>query len=146
MDAIDKAIIEQLGADGRMSNTELAARVGLTPAPCLRRVQRLEADGVITGYRAIIDPARTGRGFEVIVNADIAAMDRATVDRFERTVAAFEEVVEFRRMFGLRDYFIRVAVADQDAFEQFLVTKMFSLPGIAKIDSHLTMKVLKERT
>jgi len=129
-----------------MSNTELAARVGLTPAPCLRRVQRLEADGVITGYRAIIDPARTGRGFEVIVNADIAAMDRATVDRFERTVAAFEEVVEFRRMFGLRDYFIRVAVADQDAFEQFLVTKMFSLPGIAKIDSHLTMKVLKERT
>ncbi|CAM3436574.1 Lrp/AsnC family transcriptional regulator [Stackebrandtia soli] len=146
MDAIDKAIIEQLGADGRMSNTELAARVGLTPAPCLRRVQRLEADGVITGYRAIIDPARTGRGFEVIVNADIAAMDRATVDRFERTVAAFDEVVEFRRMFGLRDYFIRVAVADQDAFEQFLVTKMFSLPGIAKIDSHLTMKVLKERT
>ena len=69
MDALDRAIVEQLSQDGRLTNVELAQRVGLTPAPCLRRVKRLEADGVIAGYRARIDPVAAGRGFEVMVRA-----------------------------------------------------------------------------
>src|SRR5690606_23844397 len=104
VDRIDRAIIEELRRDARLTNTELADRVGLTPAPCLRRVRRLERAGVITGYHAHVDPDSVGQGFEVIVHVDLARKDRATVEAFETRVAAYDEVVEFRRMFGLPDY------------------------------------------
>lgn len=122
---------------------ELAGRVGLTPAPCLRRVRRLEADGVIAGYRADIDPGADGRAFEVLVNVELAVKDRETVVEFETRVAGFDEVVEFRRMFGLPDYFVRVATADLEAFESFVTDKLETSPGLAKVDSHLTMKRIK---
>ena len=128
-----------------MSNQELASRVGLTPAPCLRRVRRLEADGVITGYVATIDPAAFGRSFEVLINADLVAKDLATVERFERRVAAMDEVVELRRMFGLPDYLIRVQVADLAAYERWLTLQLMGDPAIARVDSRLTMKLVKTR-
>ncbi|MGV7903903.1 Lrp/AsnC family transcriptional regulator, partial [Mycobacterium kansasii] len=87
MDALDRAIIDELVRDGRLTNQELAQRVGLTPAPCLRRVRRLEADGVITGYTAVLDPAALGRGFEVVINADLGANDRTSVEAFEARIA-----------------------------------------------------------
>ena len=104
VDAIDRQIIAELGRDGRLSNVELAERVGLSPAPCLRRVRQLESDGVILGYVARINPEAVGRGFEVLVNVDLTRKDRATFEAFEDAVAALEEVVEVRRMFGLPDY------------------------------------------
>src|SRR4051794_6500036 len=99
-----------LQKDGRLSNVELARRVGLTPAPCLRRVKRLEEDGIITGYRAVVDPAAVGRGFEVTVSVEIRVTDLETLRDFEDTVATFDEVVELRRVFGTPDYFLRVMV------------------------------------
>lgn len=143
MDRIDQAIIEQLQQDGRLTNQELAARIGLTPAPCLRRVRRLEADGVITGYAATIDLAALGRGFEVLLQAEIASKDLATVEAFEARVAAMDEVVELRRMFGLPDYLIRVQVADSDAYERWLTTRLLGDPAIARVDSRITMKMIK---
>src|SRR3954462_6437383 len=95
LDSIDRAILFHLRQDGRLSNVELARRVGLTPPPCLRRVKRLEDDGVITGYRAVIDPDAVGRGFEVIVSVEIRVTDLRTLQDFEATVAGFDEVVEF---------------------------------------------------
>ena len=145
MDRIDRAIIDHLRANARLTNTELADRVGLTPAPCLRRVRRLEQDGVLTGYHARVDPTRAGRGFEVIVNVDLATKDRATVSRFEELVASYPEVVEFRRMFGLPDYFLRVATADLESFERFVTNTLEDTPGIGRVDSHLTMKTIKDR-
>lgn len=128
-----------------MPNQELASRVGLTPAPCLRRVRRLEADRVITGYVATIDPAAFGRSFEVLINADLVAKDLATVERFESRVAAMDEVVELRRMFGLPDYLIRVQVADLAAYERWLTLQLMGDPAIARVDSRLTMKLVKTR-
>ncbi|MQA02306.1 MAG: winged helix-turn-helix transcriptional regulator [Streptosporangiales bacterium] len=145
MDEIDRAIIHQLQQDGRLTNQELAARVGLTAAPCLRRVRRLEADGVITGYSANVDAQRLGRGFEVLIHADLVAKDLATVDAFEERLAAMDEVVELRRMFGLPDYFIRVQVADTATYERWLTTQLLGDPAIARVDSRITMKVLKLR-
>lgn len=145
VDRIDRAILEQLRVNARISNTELADRVGLTPAPCLRRVRRLEEDGVITGYHAHVDPARVGRSFEVVVNVDLVAKDRATVAGFEERVAGYDEVVEFRRMFGLPDYFLRVATADLASFERFVTERLEATPGIGRVDSHLTMKTIKFR-
>ncbi len=145
MDALDHAIITHLQQDGRLTNQELAARVGLTPAPCLRRVRRLESDGVVTGYRAVVDPEALGRGFEVLIHADLIAKDLATVEAFEERVAAMEEVAELRRMFGLPDYFIRAQVADSAAYERWLTTHLMGDPAIARVDSRITMKLVKSR-
>jgi DNA-binding Lrp family transcriptional regulator len=143
MDAIDRKIIAELQADGRLSNVELADRVGLTTAPCLRRVKRLEDDGVIVGYTALLDPVAMGHAFEVLVNVDLTHKDRGSVERFEAGVAALEEVIEVRRMFGLPDYVVRVGTPDLDTYETFVTARLGAVPGIAKIDSHLTMKVVK---
>ncbi|MEU2062443.1 Lrp/AsnC family transcriptional regulator [Streptomyces sp. NPDC013455] len=143
LDAVDHEILFQLRQDGRLTNVELAKRVGLTPPPCLRRVKRLEEAGVIAGYRAVIDPEALGRGLQVLIDVEIYAQDRRSFEEFEDTVAAYEEVIEFRRMYGRPDYFIRVAVADHAAYEAFLTGKLSGLPAIRRIESHLTMKAIK---
>ncbi|MFZ2512433.1 MAG: Lrp/AsnC family transcriptional regulator, partial [Gordonia sp. (in: high G+C Gram-positive bacteria)] len=143
LDAIDRAIIDELEINGRLSNVALADAVHLTPGPCLRRVQRLEADGVIRGYRAITDPAALGRGFEVLLEIGVTRFDKATIERFESTLAAYDEVVELRRMFGSPDYFARVAVADQSAYEEFLTEQVMVIDGVATISSRFAIKVIK---
>ncbi|WP_427871128.1 Lrp/AsnC family transcriptional regulator [Leucobacter luti] len=143
MDALDRAIIAELAEDGRLSNVELAARIGLTPGPCLRRVQRLESEGVIRGYRAIVDPDAVGRGFEVIVHVDLSTQEAAAVAGFEAAVVALDEVVECQRLFGRPDYFLRIAVADLGSYEAFLTQKIMSLSAIGRVTSHFSMKALK---
>ena len=143
LDGTDRAIIEHLRRDGRLSNVALAEAVHLTPGPCLRRVQRLEAEGVIQGYAAQIDPGALGRGFEVILDVELSAYDRGTVDGFETRMAAFDEVVELYRLFGSPDYYVRVAVADLEAYERFLTEQVMTNPGVSKVSSRFAMKVLK---
>ncbi|MEW1796429.1 Lrp/AsnC family transcriptional regulator [Streptomyces niveus] len=143
LDSVDRDILFQLRQDGRLTNVELAKRVGLTPPPCLRRVKRLEEAGVIAGYRAVLDPHALGRGLEVLVDVEIYAQDRKSFQEFEDTVASFEEVVEFRRMYGRPDYFIRVTVADHAAYETFITEKLSGLPAVLRLESHLTMKEIK---
>src|ERR1700760_4351987 len=143
MDAVDRAILRQLQEDGRLSNVELAERVRLSPSPCLRRVRALEDSGVIRGYHAEIDPAAVGRGFEVTVHVELTLKDRATVEAFEAGIAAFDEVLECRRMFGVPDYVVLVAVADQAAYETFYMSKLAELPGLARVNSQFTMKMVK---
>jgi len=142
IDAVDRAIIEQLERNGRLTNIELASLVGLSPSPCLRRVRHLERTGVIAGYHARIDPAAAGRGFEVVVLIDMMLKDRATVIAFENRVAELAEVVECRRMFGVPDYMLWVAVSDQVAYEAFLIDHLADLPGVARLTSQLTIRLL----
>ncbi|BDT88616.1 Lrp/AsnC family transcriptional regulator [Nocardia cyriacigeorgica] len=142
MDSLDRAIIAELEADGRLTNVELAGRVGLTPGPCLRRVQRLESEGVIRGYRAVIDPGSVGRAFEVLLDLTLEGQDAETVARFEETMTGLDEVRELRRLFGTPDYFARVAVADLDSYEVFLRTKVMTIPKIGRVNSRFTMKNL----
>jgi DNA-binding Lrp family transcriptional regulator len=143
MDALDRAILRHLQADGRLTNVELAERVRLSPSPCLRRVRALERDGVIRGYHAEIDPVAVGRGFEVTVHVELTLKDRETVEAFETAIAGLDEVVECQRMFGLPDYVIRVAVADQEAYESFYMNQLAELPGLARVNSQFAMKVVK---
>ncbi|MCS4275995.1 MULTISPECIES: Lrp/AsnC family transcriptional regulator [Mycetocola] len=144
LDAIDQEILLLLARDGRMSNVDLARRVGLTPPPCLRRVRRLEEAGIIAGYGAQVDYTAMGRGFEVVVAVDIGVNDRVTMEKFEQDVIAMPEVVELRRMFGRPDYYIRVAVSDSDAYEMFLTSKLSTLSPVTRVDSHLTMKLFTD--
>jgi DNA-binding Lrp family transcriptional regulator len=143
LDRLDREILFHLEREGRLSNVELADRVGLTPPPCLRRVKRLEAEGYITGYRAVLNPELTGRAFDVMVAIDINATDRQTVDDFEAAIVAFDEVVAVRRLFGQPDYLVQVAVADAVEFEAFLTGKLIGLPALSRTVSHLTMKRVK---
>lgn len=143
LDRTDRAIIDELVADGKLSNVELAGRVGLTPAPCLRRVKRLEADGIISGYCARLNPEAVGRSFCVYMAVEITMTSREVVEAFEKEVAAFDEVTEVRRTYGATDYLIRVEVEDSNAYERFQSEKMYALPAIHRITSHPTMRLIK---
>jgi Lrp/AsnC family transcriptional regulator, leucine-responsive regulatory protein len=143
MDAIDRAILSHLQDDGRLSNVELAERVRLSPSACLRRVRNLEQAGAIAGYHAVIDPAAVGRAFQITVHATLMMRNRATIETFEAAVAELEDVVECRRMYGDPDYLMRVAVADADAYERFLINVLADLPGLARLTSQFSMKTIK---
>ena len=143
MDAIDRQILATLQLEGRISNQDLADRVGLSPSPCLRRVRALEAAGVITGYRAEIDPRAVGRGFEVFVSANLLRAEASAIRAFEDAVNAVEEVVEARRMIGLPDYLLRVVVADLEAYERLYRETLAALPGVERVATQLAMTTVK---
>jgi DNA-binding Lrp family transcriptional regulator len=143
MDQVDRDILRLLQEDGRLSNVELADRVRLTPSPCLRRVRNLEESGVITGYRAVIDPAAVGRAFQVFVYIDLALPDRKTIIAFEEGVMKLVDVIECHRMFGQPDYMLRIAMADMAAYERFVQDELASLPGVGRLTSQIAMKAVK---
>lgn len=143
MDEVDRAIIELLHEDARIPNSELAKRVGLSPSPCLRRVRNLETSGVITGYRATVDPEALGQGFQVMVHVNMMVKNRQTIAAFEAGLLELAEVVECRRMFGDPDYLLWVALPDTAAYERFYMSKLLELPGIGRASSQFTMKVVK---
>lgn len=145
MDAIDRRILRELQADGRLSNQELAQRVGLSPSPCLRRVRRLEEEGVIRGYHAEVDPAAVGRGFELFVTVEVRR-DREAVEAFEAELAGIPEVIEAYRLYGAPGCLLRIAVADSDAFERFWIERLTALPGVNEVNSQMIMKRIKEPT
>jgi DNA-binding Lrp family transcriptional regulator len=124
---------------------ELAERVNLSPSPCLRRVRALEETGVIRGYHADVDPVAVGRGFQVEVMIELTRKDRVTVEGFEERIATMEAVTECRRLFGVPDYLVRVAVADAAAYEAFYMSELAELPGVGRVTSQLTMKLVKSR-
>ncbi|MEU8246678.1 Lrp/AsnC family transcriptional regulator [Nonomuraea sp. NPDC048916] len=143
LDALDREILFHLQQDGRLTNVELARRVGLTPPPCLRRVKRLEEAGVITGYRATVNHEVLGGGLEVIVSIEVGVSDLKTLAELEKTIAAYDEVIEFRRLFATPDYHLRVLVADYAAYEAFQTGKIIGIPGVARVISQPTMKKIK---
>lgn len=143
MDRIDRAIIDHLRRDCRQSNVELADAVGLTPSPCLRRVKRLEDEGVITGYHASFAPSAVGRGFEVLVDIELQDQSPEITKRFESELISHPEVIEARRMFGSPDFEVVVATKDLAAYEQFMSTKLLTLPGLGKLHSRFPMVLIK---
>jgi Lrp/AsnC family leucine-responsive transcriptional regulator len=143
MDPVDRAILSQLQNDGRLSNVELAERVRLSPSATLRRVRNLEATGAIAGYHAVIDPKAVDRNYQVTVHTTLMLRNRETIEAFEAALVPLDEVIEAQRMFGDPDYLIRIAVADADAYERFLINTFADLPGLARMTSQFTMKTLK---
>ncbi|MGW6914145.1 Lrp/AsnC family transcriptional regulator [Kitasatospora sp. NPDC054939] len=143
MDDIDRKILRELQRDGRLSNQELAERVGLTASPCMRRVRRLEEDGVIEGYRAVVDPEAVGRSFEVLVSVEVRR-ERGAVEDFERALQDIPDVVEAYRLFGSPGCLLRIAVADLQAYERLWIERLTSLSGVTEVNSQIIMKRIKE--
>src|SRR5204863_10172392 len=140
MDSVDRAILAELQADGRLTITELADRVRLTPGPCHRRLRELERSGVITGYRALVDPAAVGMGFEALVQVTLDRGDAATVTALETAIAALPQVRHAERLFGDPDYLLRVTARDLDSFASLLDQKLATLPGIHGLTSVIVMR------
>ncbi|WP_329529341.1 Lrp/AsnC family transcriptional regulator [Streptomyces sp. NBC_01462] len=142
MDEVDRSILAVLEREGRISNNDLAARVGLTPSPCLRRVRQLEESGVIRGYRALIDPAAVGRGLRVLAGVRLVRHNRADVVAFEQGVMQLPEVAACHHITGNFDYLLQVEVADLPAYENFHANQLAALPGVATVNSFVIMKTL----
>ena|SRR6266568_4403120 len=140
MDAMDRKILTELQQDGRLTVTELAARVRLSVSPCHRRVRDLERAGAIRGYRAVVDPAAVGLDFEALVFATLRWEGGDTVADFEQAVAAIPHVIQAQRLFGEPDYLLRVATADLAAFQQLYDQRLAHLPGVQRLTSTLVMK------
>ncbi|MEE2570381.1 Lrp/AsnC family transcriptional regulator [Pseudarthrobacter sp. J64] len=143
IDAIDREILRHLKEDGRITATALAAEVGLTVAPCHRRLRDLESSGVIRGYRADIDPGAVGLGFEAIVFVTLRQGDRPTMELFEDQVAGRPHIVEAQRLFGSPDYLLKVIAKDLPTYQRFYDSELTSLPGVERLTSTLVMKNLK---
>jgi DNA-binding Lrp family transcriptional regulator len=143
MDKLDKQILRLLQDDGRLSNSELAEQVGLTPSPCLRRVRQLEEQGVIRGYRALVDGNAVGCGFQAFVTVVMERTGQQVIAEFEQRIADLPEVIEALRFFGEPDYLLRVAVADLGSYERFYDNVLTALPGISRMTSLLAMKQVK---
>ena len=140
MDGLDRKILAALQEDGRQTITELAGRVQLTVSPCHRRLRQLERSGAIRGYRAVVDPAALGLGFEALVFVTMRQEDRETLLSFEQAVAEIPNVLLAQRLFGDPDYLLRIVTADLTAYQQLEDDVLSALPGVQRLNSTLVMK------
>ena len=146
MDRIDRNILAQLQADGRLSLTELADRVGLSLSPCHRRVRALEDSGVILGYRALLAPSELGLNFSAMVFVTLREVTRQAIADFEAAVIETSQIVDAQRLFGDPDYLLHVVAADLPAFQQLFDDRLTSLPIVQRLTSTLVMKrVIQDR-
>ncbi|GAA2625262.1 Lrp/AsnC family transcriptional regulator [Actinomadura fulvescens] len=146
MDAIDRQILAELQNEGRLTVTELADRVRLSAGPCHRRLRELERTGVITGYRAVVDPAAVGLGFEVLVSVTMDREDSTTIAAFEDALAGLPQVRQAERLFGDPDYLLRITTTDMEGYAKFRDDKLAALPGVQRLTSTIVMKrVVKDR-
>ncbi|ASN39126.1 MAG: Lrp/AsnC family transcriptional regulator [Paeniglutamicibacter terrestris] len=141
MDGMDRAMLRRLQDDGRMTATALAEGVGLTLAPCHRRLRELENSGVIRGYRVDVDPAKVGLGFEALVF--VTLKDRLSLKPFEEEVAEIGPIIDAQRLFGDPDFLLRVMAEDLPAYQRFYDDVLVGLPGVEKLTSTIVMKSIK---
>lgn len=143
---IDRAILRVLQQDCRLSNAQLAERVGLSPSACWRRVRTLEEEGVIAGYAAAVDPDRAGMEFHAIVHVRLARHDREAVQRVMTELTVRPEVVECYATTGQYDYHLRVLCADMTAYRHFLDDFLFRLPAIESAQTNVVLESIKRRS
>ena len=143
LDPIDLKILAELQADARITNAELADRVGLSASPCLRRVKRLEEAGVVAGYRAVFDRAAVGLGLTVFVDIKVGWHSRDNAQSLQDALLGMPEVVACYMLSGDTDFQAEVVVADLAAYERFLTDKLLTLPMVEDIRSKLAIRMVK---
>jgi Lrp/AsnC family transcriptional regulator, leucine-responsive regulatory protein len=144
IDATNHRILRELQRDGRISNLDLAAGVGLSPSACLRRVQEMERSGIIKGYRAVLDPVAMGTGFVAYMTVGLSQHTKAAQVAFERAVARAPEVREVHNITGTREYLLRVEAADLAAYKHFHTDVLGVLPQVNAITTYVVMDSPKD--
>lgn len=143
LDQIDRKLLAELQAEGRVTNVDLAARVGLTAPPCLRRVRALEDDGVIRGYHADLDASQLG--FAIMVFAMVSLRSQAEEDlkAFEDHIGTLAEVRECHMLNGEIDFILKIVSKDLQSFQEFLTSKLTPAPNVASVKTSLTIRTAK---
>ncbi len=139
MDAINDRILRILAQDGRISNLDLAVRVGLSASACLRRVQEMEQSGIIKGYRAVLDAGQMGVGFVAYMTVGLSLHTKAAQEAFERAVARAPEVREVHNVTGTVEYLLRVEAADLAAYKHFHTEVLGVIPQVSAITTYVVM-------
>jgi Lrp/AsnC family transcriptional regulator len=145
MDEIDRALLDILQQDATLSIAQMAERVGLSPTPCWKRIQKLETAGVVMRRVALVDPRRVGVGLSVLVSIEAGEHTPEWLERFSAGVAAMPEVMEAYRMAGDVDYMLRVAVADMGEYDRFY-KKLIALAPMKNVTSRFAMERIKHTT
>lgn len=146
LDATDLRILRVLQDDAKISNVELATKINLSPSPTLARVKTLEKNNVITRYVGLVDPTALGLKMNVFIQVSLDRQEAAALERFEREVSGFGEVLEVYLMTGDEDYLLRIVVPDIQALERFILDHLTKIPGIKKIRSSFALKQVKYKT
>jgi Lrp/AsnC family leucine-responsive transcriptional regulator len=145
LDRTDVRVLALLQREGRLPNSELAAQVNLSPSACLRRVQRMEAAGVITGYGARLDPLALGLGLQAFVRVQLQKHGQESVAHFAQNVQDWDEVVTCHALTGDMDYLLHVIVRDLEHFSNFLLDRLLNASGVADVNSSFVLRTVKER-
>jgi Lrp/AsnC family leucine-responsive transcriptional regulator len=146
LDSIDRRILETLQKQGRLSNQDLSERVGLSPSASHRRVQRLEEEGFIAAYVALLDPRRLGRRTLVFVEITLEGQADEVLDAFERAVARVPEVLECHLMAGTADYLLKVVATDTEDFARIHRRSLATLPGVRGMQSSFALRTVRQTT
>jgi len=147
LDNFDRAILRKLQRDGRISNQDLAEGVNLSPSPCLRRVRRLEEDGIIEGYAARLNSRRLGLKLMAFIQISMDKHTPERFDRFESAVASYPEVLECHLITGqAADYLLKVVVEDMDGYQHFLLNKITRIEGVSGVQSSFVLKSPQSNT
>ncbi|MBA4355411.1 MAG: AsnC family transcriptional regulator [Novosphingobium sp.] len=144
MDRADIALLEALQADSALSIAEIADKVALSPSACHRRIKALESAGVIAGYGAQLDPRKLGLTVEVFVEITLTSQSREAMDRFERAVADFDDILECHLMSGTADYLLRVAAGDLEQYDRIHRDCLARLPGVSAMRSSFSLRRIKQ--
>ncbi len=142
-DRTDLRLLALLQRQGRATNAELAAQVNLSPSACLRRIQRLEATGVVSGYAARLDPQVLGLGLQAFVRVQLEKHGSAGIDRFVERVHGWDEVVACHALTGDMDYLLHVYVRDLEHFSHFLLDRLLNDSGVADVNSSFVLRTVK---
>ena len=145
-DRIDRQILKLLQDDGRMTNVDLAERVGLTAPPCLRRVRALEEAGAIRGYHADLDPARLGFPITVFAMVSLRSQAERDLAAFEDHVAAIPEIRECHMLNGEIDFILKIVASDLESFQRILTTHLTPAPNVASVKTSLTIRTAKSQS
>jgi len=143
LDKIDRRILRDLQADGRITNVDLAHRAGISAPPCLRRVRALEEAGLIRGYHAEINPEALGFGVTVFAQVGLASQAESDLKAFEQLVASWPEVREAHMLAGETDFLLKIVASDWDSYQRFLTTRLTAAPNVTQVRSSLAIRASK---
>lgn len=146
IDSIDKQILTILQQDAQITNVQLAGKIGISPPAMLERVKRLEKNGIIKRYVAIVDPMKVSKGIFAIVSVSLSAHQLSSIDQFTRQIKKLDEVLECYHVAGEEDFILKIAVSSIEEYEKFILSKLTKINGVSKVNTKFVLSTVKYNT
>ena len=146
IDSIDKQILSILQQDAQITNVELARKIGISPPAMLERVKRLEKNGIIKRYVAIVDPSKVSKGIFALVSVSLSAHQLSSIDQFTRQIKKLDEVLECYHVACEEDFILKIAVSSIEEYEKFILSKLTKINGVSKVNTKFVLSTVKYNT